>query len=626
VDDQAEPSTNKEKKVHKQIPPIEANLLPVSLICGFLGAGKTTLLKHVLETKHEEEGFKCAVIVNDMAALNIDKSLIDQSALVQSDEVIAMQNGCFCCTLKSDLEKQIIELANKKMFNYMLIEASGVSEPSQIAPMFDLCDDDDDEHDHENDHDEGPQLGELARLDTCITVIDAAEFYNNLGSMRHYEEGEVQGNIAELMVEQVEFSNVVILNKQDLVNEEQQADILDRITILNPEAKIIKSCQSKVNVMEILNTRLYEVAPMEENSMMLSGKVFQMPKIEPLEKTEPENTKSCCKKSLEEEGRRCCASKMKNGQLLDSGLSQVFLGVVSNNDNSLTRHEVRFKISSFVYRSRRPFHPGRLYDSFLNPFFMTQFTNDETPDSSKLVQIQKEASSKQDKRSRKLGGLMRSKGFVWIASRHYIMGGWQQAGNVLSIHSEGPWMCELRDEWEGTPLETMVLKEMNQENGKPWPYEDRRQALVFIGKDLDHKFIQTTLDKCLLQDVEMEMGPEEWEELRAVDKITRGMDDNENDDDEEEEEEDSVDDDEEEEDDEENEVRENGGEEKEFSTTNKEENIGDVQHISEGKRKKSLGNDIPLKKTKVEGVKNPKEDTLSMQESKSQKSEESTKS
>ena len=102
--------------------------MPVTLLCGFLGAGKTTLLKHVLETKNTEEGegnFKCAVIVNDMATLNIDKSLIDQSALVQSDDVIAMQNGCFCCTLQSDLVGQIIQLAQKRMFDYMLIEASG---------------------------------------------------------------------------------------------------------------------------------------------------------------------------------------------------------------------------------------------------------------------------------------------------------------------------------------------------------------------------------------------------------------------------------------------------------------------------------------------------------------------
>merc|ERR1712142_913511 len=231
-------------------------------------------LKHVLETKHTEEEFKCAVIVNDMAALNIDKSLIDQSALVQTDpnkalekvdNVIAMQNGCFCCTLRNDLVAQIIELANKKIFNYILIEASGVSEPSQIAPLFKPCDT---QHNHLQAHQSaGPQLSEVARLDTCVTVIDAAEFHINLGSMKSYEEGEKKGTITELMMEQVEFSNVVILNKIDLVNEEQQVDILDRIENLNPKAKVLKSCQSKINVMEILNTCLYNEEDMGENSL-----------------------------------------------------------------------------------------------------------------------------------------------------------------------------------------------------------------------------------------------------------------------------------------------------------------------------------------------------------------------
>ena len=159
--------------------------MPVTLLCGFLGSGKTTLLKHILESKHSEEDFNAAVIVNDMAELNIDKSLIDQTSLIQSDEaMVGMQNGCICCTLQSDLVEQIIKLTQKKQFNYILIEASGVSEPHEIAPLFELED-----HDHDHGEEEGheghdhskPQLGEVARLDTCVTLIDSADFYNNLG-------------------------------------------------------------------------------------------------------------------------------------------------------------------------------------------------------------------------------------------------------------------------------------------------------------------------------------------------------------------------------------------------------------------------------------------------------------
>ena len=262
-------------------------LLPVSLLCGFLGAGKTTLLKYVLETKHEEKDFRCAVIVNDMAALNIDKSLIDQSALVQSDEVIAMQNGCFCCTLQSDLVDQIISLTEKKIFNYMLIEASGVSEPSQIAPLFDLCDDehDPDDPDADHNHDGKPQLGEVARLDTCVTVVDSAEFYNNLGSMKTYEQGDTIGTIAELMMEQVEFSNVVVLNKGDLVSEEQTADFIDKITLFNPKAKVVKSIQSKIDVMDILNTHLYNADEIKQEFWMDAAKVTveEESEVKPLE-------------------------------------------------------------------------------------------------------------------------------------------------------------------------------------------------------------------------------------------------------------------------------------------------------------------------------------------------------
>jgi len=530
--------TDKKEKV--AVP--EEDLLPVSLLCGFLGAGKTTLMKHILETKHEEKDFRCAVIVNDMAALNIDKSLIDQSALVQSDEVIAMQNGCFCCTLQSDLVDQIIALTEKKLFNYMLIEASGVSEPSQIAPLFDLCDDehDPDDPDADHDHDGKPQLGEVARLDTCITVVDSAEFYNNLGSMKTYEQGETVGTIAELMMEQVEFSNVVVVNKVDLVNEEQKADIIGKISLLNPKAKIVESIQSKVKMTEILNTHLFKAEDNKEEFWMSATKVAAE------EKAEAE-TLECCEKSMAKEGKKCCKSKSKNGKLVDSGLSQVQLDVVVANNNmerKKTRHETRFGITSFIYRARRPFHPGRFGDLLLEPYFSKMQIEDEDEEDKVteeerllwLQKVQEEASLKQVKRTDTMGQLLRSKGFVWIATSHNIIGGWQQAGNVIRLEAESPWMCEIREMWEDTPSAELVYQDMKQSNGEEWKYADRRQELVFIGQSLKHEAIQKILDQCLLTDEEMEMGPDKWgEDFADVDKIQLTLEDVE---DEEEEEED----------------------------------------------------------------------------------------
>ena len=515
----------------------------MSLLCGFLGAGKTTLLKHILETKHEEKDFRCAVIVNDMAALNIDKSLIDQSALVQTDEVVAMQNGCFCCTLQSDLVDQIINLSEKKLFNYMLIEASGVSEPSQIAPLFELCDDEHDPNDPnagDHNHDGKPQLGEVARLDTCITVVDSAEFYNNLGSMKTYEQGETIGTIAELMMEQVEFSNVVVVNKGDLVSGEQQHDILEKIALLNPNAKVVKSVQSKVNPMEILNTKLFNASKNNDEFWMKAARE----KVEAAEKAEAESLE-CCEKSMAAQGKKCCKSQSKDGKLLDSGLSQVLisqcyfvhdnpqfqvqLDVVPNNlsakDRKTTRHEARFGITSFIYRARRPFHPGRLRDIFLEPYFVSvEHEEDEEEEKmsesdklAKLKESQDEADEKKMTRVKVMGELLRSKGFIWIATSHQLIGHWQQAGSVIYIGAESYWMCEIRDQWKDSPSAELILKDMQQANGEEWKYADRRQELVFIGQGLKHEAIQGLLDQALLTDEEMAQGPEKWEESMADD-------------------------------------------------------------------------------------------------------------
>merc|ERR1719266_2910809 len=150
----------------------------------------------------------------------------------------------------------------------------------------------------------------------------------------------------------------------------------------------------------------------------------------------------------------------------------------------------------------------------------------------RLKKIQKEASLKQKKRTKEFGEVLRSKGFMWIATSQGVTGGWQQAGNVIRLEAESPWMCDMREMWEGTPSEELVMKAMKQPNGKEYKYADRRQELVFIGQKMKHKAIQKVLDMCLLTDQEMALGPEGWAETMGDDdniqlKLDYGGDDDE---------------------------------------------------------------------------------------------------
>ena len=196
----------------------------------------------------------------------------------------------------------------------------------------------------------------------------------------------------------------------------------------------------------------------------------------------------------------------------------------------MTRHEARFGITSFIFRARRPFHPGRLWDLFLQPFFSKMEheyeegeggkSEEEESNLRRLDKQQEEARGKQRERSQRIGKLLRSKGFMWIATSHHIVGGWQQAGNVFHLKALTPWMGEVRQIWENTPSEEFVLPYILQPSGEEWRFADRRQELVFIGQQLKHETIQKILDLCLLDDLEMRLGPEKWEESMAdVDKI-----------------------------------------------------------------------------------------------------------
>ena len=419
------------------------NLVPVSLLTGYLGAGKTTVLNHVLAN---QEGYKVAVIVNDIGEVNIDASLIAKGgAVTQKDEnLVPLSNGCICCTLKVDLMNQIVELANSGRFDYILIEASGICEPGPIAGTICMLD----------GSDPSFNLPAVAYLDSITTIVDAKRMADEFGAGKALLKDDLdEEDIENLLIQQIEYCTTIVLNKIDDVTAEEKKAVLEVIKALQPEAKIIETNYGKVDVKEILSTGNFDF----EKTVSSAGWMKAM-------ELEGENSET-----MHEEEEHHHEHEEHHEHEHDEHHHEHEHEHEEHHEHGHHHHHhheegeaEEYGIGTFVYQNVKPFDKAK-FENFV------------------FAKWPKE--------------VIRAKGLFWVKEQPNIAFIFEQSGKQKTATDDGDWIAAFPEK------EKKMILEMNPELKAAWHpvYGDRMNKLVFIGRKMDKAAIIKALDDCIAE-------------------------------------------------------------------------------------------------------------------------------
>ena len=398
--------------------------IPVLLLTGYLGSGKTTLLNRILNNK---KGIKFAVIVNDIGEVNIDAALIQQGGIVnqKDDSLVALQNGCICCTLKMDLVQQLQDLIGLQRFDYIVIEASGICEPAPIAQT--IC----------SIPQMAPQVTEKGypRLDCIVTVVDALRMRDEFGSGLDLTRQNIdEEDIENLVIQQIEFCNIVLLNKASEVTPDELGRIRQIVRTLQPKATIIDTNFGDVELDKIINTGLFDFDSVATSATW----------IQEVEKHHDEDDDD------EEEEHEHHHHDHEHGH---------------EHEHHHHHHDEgeaeEYGIGTYVYYARRPFELG-LFDEFV--------------------------ARKWPK------GIIRAKGICYFRDEQETCYVFEQAGKQVSIRNAGQWYATMPK----AELEQFMEENPGLRRDWDEQYGDRMQKLVFIGQHLDKELIAKELNACLV--------------------------------------------------------------------------------------------------------------------------------